>query len=124
MGKTVNGYLIDPEARTVTVVPVNVVDGRGGLDDIYKHLQVDCVDLARINEHGDAVFVDDEGLLKDPEYLFSVDGYANKLAGRGLVLGVDAEGETISPTASFDSVKRGVKFYARAFNILFEREGA
>ena len=119
----VNGYLIDPEARTVTQVNVDVKDG-SGIDDIYRHLGVDCFDCARFNRHGDAVFVDDEGLMKDPEYFFAVEGYPNKLAGRGLVLGCDAQGETVSPHASFDSVKRSVRFYARCFNILVEQEAA
>ena len=119
----VNGYLIDPEARTVTNVKVDVKDG-SGIEDIYRHLGVDCFDLARINRHGDAVFVDDEGLLKDPEYFFAIEGYPEKLAGRGLVLGCDARGETVSPVASFDSVKRGVKFYARCLNILVQQEPA
>lgn len=113
--KTVTGYLIDPVACTVTQVPVSVEDG-SGLADIYKHTQCDCIDLARIGPAGDAVFVDDEGLLKEPECFFGVADYPNPLAGRGLVLGCDAEGETISPAASFDDIKRSVVFFRRFGN--------
>lgn len=123
--ETVTGYLIDPEARTVTSVQVRK-DDRGGLDDIYAHTQCDEFTIAHINDRDDVVFVDDEGLLKHPEYFFAlqVDGefVTQKLAGRGLVLGGDAEGNSTTPSVSLDFVKRSVRFYAVVFNLLVQQE--
>jgi len=41
----------------------------------------------------DVLFVDDEGLLKEPRDFFMVNGYQGLLAGRGLFLGTDDDGE-------------------------------
>lgn len=94
-------YLIDPWTRTVTLTTHN-----GDFREIYKHLDgrlgeigrawphyVDCFDIVRL-DHGDGIYVDDEGLLKDgPQAFFTVGGYG-PLAGRGLVLGSDYEGNS------------------------------
>lgn len=123
--ETVTGYLIDPEARTVTSVQVRK-DDRGGLDDIYAHTQCDEFTIAHINDRDDVVFVDDDGPLKNSEYFFAlqVDGefVTQKLAGRGLVLGGDAEGNSTTPSVSLDFVKRSVRFYAVVFNLLVQQE--
>jgi hypothetical protein len=56
----------------------------------------------------DAVAVDDEGLIYDPTYGFRIGGQA--LAGNGLVLGVNAEGESTTPKTSLLDVAILVQF--------------
>lgn len=103
-------YLIDPIKRSV-----DEVDHDGTLDDIYKLLGVQLIDAVVFNEFGDTVFVDDEGLLYEPEEVmrrgfFHVHGYQHHLAGRGLVLGTDAKGASVSPVASIHAVRELVSF--------------
>lgn len=91
-GCNMKAYLIDVASRTITET-----DYSGDYKDIYRHLGCSTFDLARIDE-GDGIFVDDEGLLKGPVYnFFAIRGYTQPLAGKGLVLGSDAEGESIEP---------------------------
>lgn len=101
--------LIDPFNETVTEVEHN-----GDYRHIYELLShpehpVDCFTVVGI-EHNDAIFVDDEGLLKDPKHFFVWEDYAQPLAGRGLVLGTNDEGDSISPKSKIEDVKKRVSF--------------
>jgi hypothetical protein len=108
-------YLIDPQARTIKPVEYG-----GGIDSIYKLIDADTFDLARFNEQGDGIFVDDEGLLHGPVYqFFGVRGYGQPLAGKGLVLGCDEEGNSVSPSVSLDWLKANTFWIERLMpNIL------
>jgi hypothetical protein len=104
-------YLIDPEAEEIREAEYN-----GDFKEISKVLgpEVRVFDAARFNEHGDAVFVDDEGLLKQPEYFFLITGYPSPLAGRGFVLGCDlSTGESCSPSVSLRWLEENVSFLRR-----------
>ena len=41
--------------------------------------------------NGDTLYVDDEGLLKNPEYFFTVKGCTQPLAGNGILVGMEIE---------------------------------
>lgn len=97
--------LIDPFARTVTQVQWN-----GDYHHIYELTQCDTYDCARINRHGDGVFVDDEGLFKEEQAFFLIEGYPTPLAGRGLLLGCDEEGESVTPHMSLEEAREAVMF--------------
>jgi hypothetical protein len=116
------GFLIDPFARTITVEPYD-----GDYRAIHQYIEAECFDAARLNREGDCVFVDDVGLLNEPEYFFRFDD-RDPYAGKGFVLGTDDEGESISPTLTLDELKARVRFYqlVRIGNIvgLAEREAA
>jgi hypothetical protein len=95
-----NAYLIDPFQRAVTLIEYS-----GQYEDIYKHIEPDLFDVVEINRHRDCVFIDDEGLINGkPQEFFLIRGYPQPLAGYGLVLGTDAEGNTVAPTATLDEV--------------------
>ena len=103
--------LIDPVREQVTEVEYN-----GDYRHIYELLtddenELDCCtfDVIRIDDR-EAIFVDDEGLLKMPRYFFKYEGYGQPLAGRGLVLGNDDEGETIATKLTADAVRARVAF--------------
>ncbi len=91
-------YLITPSERTVQRVRVS------DYKDIYHWIGADCFDVARFAENGDGVFVDDNGLLvqRPADDFFSIDDYPEPLAGRGLVMGVDNEGESIAPKTTWE----------------------
>lgn len=98
------GILIDPKARTITEVEVEK-----GIDAIYALIQAGTFDCVYINPHN-SVFVDDNGLLNDPEFFFILKGYPQPLAGRGLILGCDDEGESCSATVTLDWAQHNITF--------------
>lgn len=102
MATKIKGYLIDPIALTISVVQLD----RGDINQMYKLLGVESFDCARINAQGDAIFVDDEGLLKSQpaNNFFQCDWYPTPLAGKGLVLGVDSRGNSTDPKVSIEDM--------------------
>lgn len=104
-------YLIDPEKQAITETTYD-----GNIETIRAALgpDVHAFDAARFNEHGDAVFVDDEGLLKNSEFFFQIEGYPSPLAGRGFVLGCDmSTGESQPPSVDLDWLQDNVTFLRR-----------
>jgi hypothetical protein len=106
------GYLVDPFNKTVTDVET----------DGYPHFKtligVDliCTVTVRVYDKGefipprDTIFLDDEGLYVKDQAYFLVAGYAQPLAGKGILLGTDAEGETVGAYMEFDEFKKMVSF--------------
>ena len=106
MEKNIKGILIDAEKRTVKEVQVI-----GDYKAIYPFLGVgvDCFALVGINDT-ESIYVDDEGLLKNPRNFILFKGYRGALAGNGLILGSNEEGESISTSLTVEWVKKQVKF--------------
>lgn len=98
------GILINPESRTITEVEV-----KKGINAIYALIHADTFDCVYIDPHN-TVYVDDNGLLNDPEFFFKLQGYPQPLAGRGLILGVDDEGGSRSATVTLDWAQHNVTF--------------
>lgn len=90
-------FLIDPENLLIAAVEYS-----GNYREIYKHIGADCFDAARFNDKGDAAFIDDNGLLNNPQWFFQIEGYPQPLAGKGLVLGCDQEGESVAPSVTLE----------------------
>lgn len=89
MAREIKGLLINPENKTIT--PVVLTDD---YRDIYGLIDARTFDVVRLDD-GDGIYLDDEGLLKDePGPFFGLKGYGQPIAGKGLVLGSDDEGET------------------------------
>lgn len=110
-------YLINPETRSIEAVPMS--GGEDHLQDIYRLLKCRLITTAPLGEH-DTIYCDDEGLLGGPVYqFFGVSGYPQPIAGRGLVVGVDAEGCDTSPTLSLAEVKARTFFIERLFEDLW-----
>lgn len=96
-------YLIDPFTQTITEVEYN-----GDYRNIYTHIDAEIFTTAQFNDFGDTVFVDDEGLWKEEQEFFLVAGYPQPLAGKGLVLGCDDEGESVEPSITIDQLRASV----------------
>ena len=93
-------YLIDPHTETITEVEYS-----GDYREIYKHIDAEIFTTAQFNKFGDTVFVDDEGLFKEEQEFFLINGYPQPLAGKGLVLGCDEEGESVAPSITLDQCR-------------------
>lgn len=103
-------YLIDPTNETVTEV-----DYDGNYKSISRLIGCDyftTVVLTRTEDGwpADTLFVDDEGLFVEDQRYFTIRGYNQPLAGKGLVLGTDAEGDSIEPDMDLATAQGLVRF--------------
>lgn len=97
--------LIDAKSRQVR--DIQVLDG---LDGWYNAIGCELVTVVTQLDDWDSLIVDDEGLLKDPEQFFLWEGYDQPLAGNGLIVGCDEEGETQDCRTTAEAVRGKVKF--------------
>ena len=100
-----DAYLINPYLKNF-----QIVEHDGDYKQIQKLIRANHFDLARL-PNGDAIYVDDEGLLNNPTGFFIHKDYPNPLAGYGLVLGVDYEtGDSTSPKMSIEELMPKIIF--------------
>ena len=97
--------LIDPFNQTVTQIEYD-----GNFESIYKLIDADCFDCARITKM-DGIFVDDGGLLKDPTHFFLHSEYPSPLAGKGLIVGCDYNGDSADTATNAEETKAKVRFF-------------
>lgn len=89
------------------------IDFTPGLPSIYKELDCETFDVVYPSTLSgkDCVYVDDEGLFRDPPLgAFYIRGNEQVLSGHGLVVGTGSAGETVSPKTSLDKIKELVRF--------------
>jgi hypothetical protein len=86
-------FLIDPFKQDITEVAYS-----GDIEQIYELTDCQTFDVARINRHGDGIFVDDEGLYAEDARFFWHSDYPQPLAGKGMVIGCDMETGESAPT--------------------------
>lgn len=93
------GILINPYDETITEVRDKFVED---YQNIHKNLtelgvhSVHTLTCVRLSNYGDVIWLDDEGHLTAGRKCWSLTGYSYPLAGRGLILGTDHQGETTS----------------------------
>ena len=100
--------LIDPIKLDVTEVNIGT-DYR----EIYKQIDADTFECITINKNGDAIYIDEEGLLKpfETQCFFMFSGYPQPIAGKGLILGLNrATGESENPTITVKEVIQKVSY--------------
>jgi hypothetical protein len=71
----------------------------GGYIELATHID---------DEHD--LFVDEEGLLKQPEHFFEYEGAHQPFAGNGVIVSHDDEGETKGAKLSLEEVRARVTF--------------
>lgn len=96
--------LINPFDQSIREVEYDAKD-----DDISVIINCRYFDVANL-PNGDGIFVDDEGMLNNPTHFFKHEDYHSPLAGKGLILGCDDEGESIAPATTIEEVRRKVTF--------------
>ena len=99
-------FLIDPEERTVEMVP------HGG-DDGYKHILsligADLFDVVRL-QNGDVIYVDDMGLTAARKVPWKIKGYGAALVNKGLVVSVKDDGSDTTPRNKISWYRENVSF--------------
>lgn len=107
--------LIDAKARTITEV-----EHDGNYRQLYTLLsgdepgKVELFTAVQINDQGDTLYVDDEGLLKPQEHFFRWTNYDHPFAGNGVILGTDDDGNSTAPHIPLDVVKAAITFHSAA----------
>lgn len=98
--------LIDPFTETVTETEVS-----NDYRDIYRAIGADCFCTVQITPT-ETLFLDDEGLFKVAEGIrcFFIKSYPQMLAGKGLILGVDHQGESVPSKLPVAEVRERVRF--------------
>lgn len=104
----VKALLIDPDAREI-----REVECARGLQPIYDLIGAETFDVVTLGG-GDALYVDDIGMIRRPQPTpFLLVGYG-PLYGKALCLGYDDDGDSVDAHASLDSLRRSVRFAAVA----------
>jgi len=98
-------YFIDAANKSVTLI-----DYDGDWRSINKIVGCETFTVVNANEYGDSIFLDDEGHFVPDQNYFWFDGYPSMLAGNGLVLGCNSEGESIEPCQSIEWFKERIRF--------------
>lgn len=99
--KLLRGVLVDVENETASDVVI-----RDGLDEFYKILNCDCIDITvrRIGYRREKfnIVCDDEGLFKDPQKISAIDNFGQpQLVGNLFIVGGEViDGELTSLTES------------------------
>jgi hypothetical protein len=88
---------------------VKEVDIKGDLKSWYDQIGCDVVEVACYLPSSNMLLVDEEGMLKAPTHFFEFN--KNVLAGNGLIVGTNDDGDTSSATLNVDDIMFNVKFY-------------
>lgn len=97
--------LIDPFKQSI-----EEVDTAASLDDIYALLDIDTLTVVKYDP-ANALFLDDEGLLKgkNTQEYWHLQGCIQPFAGRGLLIG-DNYGDNRATTLDVAEVRENVTF--------------
>ena len=96
---------IDP-----TYCTVELIETTGTLQELYRLIGCRTIDVCARQTNGDALTVDDEALLDEPQPpAFSFNGFG-PIHGVGLLTGVDEEGETIAPSMTLTKATEHVQW--------------
>ena len=101
---------IDVVRRTVAIIAMG-----NTLLDFYRH--IDCNVMEAVYPRGldprDRLYVDEEGLLHGINHFFTIEGYPQQLAGNGLIVGHNEEGESVDAHTALEVVLPKIKFLGR-----------
>lgn len=104
--------LIDPKTQTIAETTYT-----GDYKHIYTLIESSLFDVVRLGDKEEnTIFVDDEGLINgkaDPDVcgMFRVDGdNPAYLAGKGLMLATDSDGESVGTTMPLETLRERIAF--------------
>jgi hypothetical protein len=97
-------FLISPEAKSIE--PVELTD----MNDIKSLVGFDTIASDPVGEAGDQLFFDEECFIRGASGRFKVDSLV-PVAGKGLVVGVAADGVTLTDASTtLDQLRSRIAF--------------
>ena len=107
MSKLIKLISIDPSKQTIEEVEIQA----NNLKALYQHIGCHTIDFVCRTPKGDALIVDDEALLHEPQPpAFRFGYYPYRIHGIALVAGSDSNGCTLEPKLTLQQVRNLVKF--------------
>jgi hypothetical protein len=103
--KGFTAILVDPHRQTVEPVSYS-----GDWHEIYRLIDAETFDVARINDDGEGFFVDDNGNFRDGQAYFHCQGYLHPIAGKALLMGVDRRGDSVAPKITVEELRKRVRW--------------
>lgn len=97
--------LIDSKNRMISQIEIGE-----HFTEISKAIGCEVFAAPHIMHNNDTLYCDDEGLLKNPEHFFLLDSYPQPIAGNGLILGCDDEGDSADVSMSLIELSSRVTF--------------
>jgi hypothetical protein len=104
-----HAILIDPYAKSISSIEYD-----GELSSLYSILSCATVQAVSIG-HDHVIYLDEEGLLHEPKPFFQWEGAPNPIAGRGLIVKIDSEGEDAAASLRLEAIEKLVSFPAVRF---------
>jgi len=88
---------------------VSYVENKGQLEDLYRIMEVEMIQIAEHWKNGDTLYVDEEGLINGTNFGFEING--NQYVGNGLIYGLslDDPGGNGSALTRIEDLK--IKFF-------------
>ena len=104
--------LINPEERIIRHVSYD-----GDYKSIYRLIRCTTFEAVYPFDNGDTLWIDEEGLLKESNFAFKIRAdnpkFNQTIMGMGLILGTDAEGESIECKSKLDDIKSRITFQGK-----------
>jgi len=97
-------YLILPAHKKIEEIHYS-----GNYEEIYKLLDISTFDAVGLYPD-EVAYIDDDGLFSEEHHFWIHRNYPTPLAGPGLFLGTDEEGNDIAPSTSIDQLRSDVKW--------------
>jgi hypothetical protein len=105
---------------------VKEIEFKGDFQDIQTLLEVDCFTCVQMDDEGNTLYVDDNGLFNEENDFFQVNtsdlrlSHPYPLSGNGLILGTDDEGESVGTEMEVPQVE----FFTRGEIAVMAKMGA
>jgi len=110
---------IDPTDETIRFISYD-----GDYKSIYRILGCRTFEAVYPFDNGDTLWIDEEGLLKDSNFAFNIRAdnpkFNQTIMGKALVLGTDAEGESVECKTTLEDLKSRINFQGK---VAIENDG-
>lgn len=121
MTKTLTGYLVDPDTATISAIDLERDENGSLLTALYQLIGCQLVEKYELGDNHD-LWIDEEGWLTFPRAVIGTEAHGTNLllAGRGVILGVNDEGDCITPTRSIEDCAASLVAHQAVISVGFE----
>ena len=104
--------LINPQQESIRHISYD-----GDYKSIYRIIQCTTFEAVYPFDNGDTLWIDEEGLLRESNFAFNIKAdnpkFNQTIMGSALILGTDAEGESIECKSNLDDIKNRINFQGK-----------